>query len=166
MGKRVAKIDEPNYDFHLWLGTFETSYDVVAYNCVVIRSNSIFLITCTQKPSSEFDWLKQFDTQWGSREDYGLGRGFQLPISLGALAKNTFVGATGIFRAIFASHATFSETCRVTVDEIITSSLIDIFPKAKYEGKGKGKLTEEITKVNAMLERQVTVSRILGYTVV
>ncbi|KAG5589253.1 hypothetical protein H5410_039767 [Solanum commersonii] len=33
---------------------------------------------------------------------------------------------------------------RVTVDEIITSSLIDIFPKAKYEGKGK--LTEEITR--------------------
>ncbi|KAH0647251.1 hypothetical protein KY290_033242 [Solanum tuberosum] len=154
MGKRVAEIDEPNYDFHLWLGTFETSYDVVAYNRVVIRSNSIFLIMCTQKPSSEFNWLKQFDTQWGSREDYGLGRGFQLPISLGVLAKNTFVGATGIFRAIFASHATFSETCRVTVDEIITSSsLIDIFPKAKYE-------------VNAMLERQVTVSRILGYTVV
>uniref|UniRef100_M1BL05 Dehydration-responsive element-binding protein 2D n=1 Tax=Solanum tuberosum TaxID=4113 RepID=M1BL05_SOLTU len=67
---------------------------------------------CTQKPSSEFNWLKQFDTQWGSREDYGLSRGFLLPISLGALAKNTFVGATGIFRAIFASHATFSETCR------------------------------------------------------
>ncbi|KAK6781658.1 hypothetical protein RDI58_019454 [Solanum bulbocastanum] len=112
MGKRVAEINEPNYDFHLWLGTFETSYDVVAYNRVVIRSNSIFLIMCTQKPSSEFNWLKQFDTQWGSREDYDLCRGFQLPIFLGALVKNTFVGATGIFRAIFASHATFSETCQ------------------------------------------------------
>ncbi|KAG5589256.1 hypothetical protein H5410_039770 [Solanum commersonii] len=90
-----AEIHEPNYSPRLWHGG-GGNWEIRGG---IIRGMESKV---TNMISSEFNWLKQFDTQWGSREDYGLGRDFSYPFPL----------------------------------------------------------------VNAMLECQVTVRRILGYTVV